>query len=61
VLVPPHRGQAVIEASGLGDAGSWVPTDRATLQHLVTLGWAQMLLHLKQYLDSDQPAPFFSF
>jgi sulfide:quinone oxidoreductase len=34
VLVPPHRGQAVVEASGLGDAGGWVPTDRATLQHL---------------------------
>jgi hypothetical protein len=28
---------------------------------IVTLGWAQMLLHLKQYLDSGQPAPFFSF
>ncbi|HZP96542.1 MAG TPA: FAD/NAD(P)-binding oxidoreductase [Candidatus Limnocylindria bacterium] len=33
VLVPPHRGSAVIEASGLGDAGGWVPTDRNTLQH----------------------------
>ncbi len=33
VLVPPHRGQLVIEGSGLGDAGGWVPTDRATLQH----------------------------
>lgn len=33
VLVPPHRGSAVIEASGLGDAGAWVPTDRETLQH----------------------------
>ncbi len=33
VLVPPHRGQGVIEASGLGDAGGWVPTDRSTLQH----------------------------
>jgi sulfide:quinone oxidoreductase len=33
VLVPPHAGQAVIQASGLGDAGGWVPTDRATLQH----------------------------
>lgn len=33
VLVPPHRGQSVIEGSGLGDAGGWVPTDRATLQH----------------------------
>jgi sulfide:quinone oxidoreductase len=33
VLVPPHRGAAVIEASGLGDEGGWVPTDRNTLQH----------------------------
>ena len=33
VLVPPHRGSTVIEASGLGDAGGWVPTDRDTLQH----------------------------
>src|SRR6266540_3327746 len=33
VLVPPHRGQQVVEASGLGDAGGWVPTDRATLAH----------------------------
>jgi uncharacterized protein YndB with AHSA1/START domain len=28
---------------------------------IVTLGWAQMLLQLRQYLDSGQPAPFFSF
>src|SRR6266542_2079057 len=33
VLVPPHRGAAVVEASGLGDTGGWVPTDRNTLQH----------------------------
>jgi len=33
VLVPPHRGAKVVEASGLGDAGGWVPTDRGTLQH----------------------------
>jgi len=33
VLVPPHRGAAVVEASGLGDAGGWIPTDRNTLQH----------------------------
>ena len=33
VLVPPHRGATVIETSGLGDAGGWVPTDRVTLQH----------------------------
>jgi sulfide:quinone oxidoreductase len=34
VLVPPHRGQRVVEDSGLGDSGGWVPTDRATLQHV---------------------------
>ncbi len=33
VLVPPHRGAAVVDASGLGDTGGWVPTDRNTLQH----------------------------
>lgn len=33
VLVPPHKGSAVVETSGLGDAGAWVPTDRTTLQH----------------------------
>jgi sulfide:quinone oxidoreductase len=32
VLVPPHRGQQVVEDSGLGDAGGWIPTDRRTLQ-----------------------------
>jgi sulfide:quinone oxidoreductase len=31
VLVPPHRGQRVIEDSGLGDPGGWVPTDPVTL------------------------------
>jgi sulfide:quinone oxidoreductase len=33
VLVPPHRGQRVIEDSGLGDERGWVPVDRNTLQH----------------------------
>lgn len=33
VLVPPHRGQAVIENSGLGDSGGWIPTDPVTLRH----------------------------
>ena len=28
---------------------------------IVTLGWAQMLLRLRQYLDNGRPAPFFSF
>ena len=33
VLVPPHRGAAVIESSGLGGTGGWIPTSRETLQH----------------------------
>jgi sulfide:quinone oxidoreductase len=33
VLVPPHRGAKVVDDSGLGDEGGWIPTDRATLQH----------------------------
>jgi sulfide:quinone oxidoreductase len=33
VLVPPHRGQKVIENSGLGDERGWVPVDRNTLKH----------------------------
>ena len=32
VIVPPHRGSQVIEASGLGDEQGWIPTDRNTLQ-----------------------------
>jgi len=32
VLVPPHRGSQVIDASGLGDEQGWIPTDRNTLQ-----------------------------
>ena len=33
VLVPPHRGQQVIEVSGLGDDRGWVPVDKNTLKH----------------------------
>jgi len=33
VLVPPHRGQKVIEDSGLGDERGWVPVDKHTLKH----------------------------
>lgn len=33
VLVPPHRGQQVIQDSGLGDERGWVPVDRNTLKH----------------------------
>jgi sulfide:quinone oxidoreductase len=32
VMVPPHRGAAIVEASGLGDEQGWLPTDRHTLQ-----------------------------
>lgn len=32
VMIPPHRGAAVVTASGLGDGGGWVPTDRYTLK-----------------------------
>jgi sulfide:quinone oxidoreductase len=32
VLVPPHRGQKVIEDSKLGDERGWVPVDKNTLK-----------------------------
>jgi sulfide:quinone oxidoreductase len=31
VLIPPHRGARVVEASDLGDPQGWLATDRATL------------------------------
>lgn len=31
VLIPPHRGSPVIDASGIGDKGGWIPTDKETL------------------------------
>jgi sulfide:quinone oxidoreductase len=34
VLVPPHRGQKVIEESRLGDARGWIPVDKNTLKHV---------------------------
>jgi len=30
-MIPPHRGAAVVSASGLGDEQGWLPTDRYTL------------------------------
>jgi sulfide:quinone oxidoreductase len=33
ILVPPHRGQQVIETSNLGDERGWVPVDKHTLKH----------------------------
>lgn len=43
VMVPPHRGARVIEASGLGDPQGWLPTHRDTLEvkgyeHVFALG-----------------------
>ncbi|HKZ47726.1 MAG TPA: FAD/NAD(P)-binding oxidoreductase [Thermoplasmata archaeon] len=32
VMVPPHRGAKVVEDSGLGDRGGWLPTDKHTLR-----------------------------
>lgn len=32
VMVPPHRGARLIEASGLGDPQGWIPTQRDTLE-----------------------------
>ena len=32
IMVPPHRGAKVVEDSGLGDRGGWLPTDKATLR-----------------------------
>jgi NADH dehydrogenase, FAD-containing subunit len=43
VVIPPHRGAYMIEASGLGDEQGWLPTDRQTLEvkgqsHLYAIG-----------------------
>ncbi len=32
VMTPPHRGAKVVEDSGLGDRGGWLPTDKITLK-----------------------------
>ena len=32
VMVPPHRGAKLIEASGMGDPQGWLPTHRDTLE-----------------------------
>ena len=32
IMVPPHRGAKVVEESGLGDRGGWLPTDKFTLR-----------------------------
>jgi len=28
VMTPPHRGAKVVEDSGLGDRGGWLPTEK---------------------------------
>ena len=48
VMIPPHRGSQVVEASGLGDPQGWLVTDRYTLQvakheHIYALGDATNL------------------
>jgi len=32
ILIPPHRGSCLVDDSGLGDPGGWIPTDPSTLQ-----------------------------
>lgn len=32
IMVPPHRGAKVVEDSGMGDRGGWLPTDKFTLR-----------------------------
>ena len=32
VMIPPHRGVSMIEASGLADPQGWIPTERETLE-----------------------------
>jgi sulfide:quinone oxidoreductase len=32
VMTPPHRGAQVVQDSGLGDNGGWLPTDKTTLK-----------------------------
>jgi len=32
IVVPPHRGAKIVEDSGLGDRGGWIPTDKHTLK-----------------------------
>ncbi|MFQ3611720.1 MAG: FAD-dependent oxidoreductase [Fimbriimonadales bacterium] len=32
IMIAPHRGASVVSASGLGDRGGWIPTDKQTLQ-----------------------------
>jgi len=32
VMIPPQRGAAMVEASGLGNGGGWIPTDPYTLK-----------------------------
>ncbi len=32
VMIPPHRGVAAVEASGLSDPQGWIPTERTTLE-----------------------------
>lgn len=33
VMIPPHRGAEVVERSGIGVDGGWIPVDKYTLQY----------------------------
>jgi sulfide:quinone oxidoreductase len=32
-MVPPHKGAEVVERSGIGVDGGWIPVDKYTLQY----------------------------
>ncbi len=32
VMTPPHKGASIVQDSGLGDSGGWLPTDKFTLK-----------------------------
>jgi uncharacterized protein YndB with AHSA1/START domain len=64
---PPWIGTDVRFTLEAADGGTRVVFDHtgfaALDEHfrIVTMGWAQMLLRLKRYAESGEPAPFFDF
>jgi sulfide:quinone oxidoreductase len=63
VLIPPHQGSPLIDASALGDKGGWVPTDKFTLQmkgqeRLFAIGDATDLPVSKSGAAAHFQAPF---
>ena len=53
-LSSPSEGTTLVllDHNGFAEVGP--------MYRIVTLGWAQMVLHLKQSLETREPAPFFT-